>query len=1055
MFGAPANTNATLRTVLVASAAVVGAVVVARAIAALSLPPQKPASPKLKRKRRSTATATSTTASTESLTASAPQPAVQPAAPAPVAISKATNPATPPPPSHMYEQKPLIISNAEFPAIVGQMYSVKPFYVSVANNKESSAHESVIVPASVEKSEGMYAAKPIYTESFDFPDVSGNMYRVKPYYSSNASSPSLNIVAPKPASTPLIASQKPSSPPKAKSSAEPVLFGLDPYDLPRLEKRAVVNSVSGPRGQSTISYRTDTTPAVVCSVEAGLKSSAKSPGSTKSVKSKSPIVSSASIVSQPAPQVPYGLDFHEVQHAQSQISAFAFTGPAGQKTITYGEYSQLRHNQVLNCFIMKIEPPAKPVVTQPPSTMQMVRSVSPVRSAITSQPKPVVPMSSPIAKPSIAYGLDPHEAASSTTSLYYSQLPTVTAAYPFEMTYSNPEPVFVAIEKPAPESKEIASPTTTATIGKAVQGLKIDSSSVVRDSQTPMNTAVGTAPPTALESVIVAGEPARGRSRSPVSKKQQPNTQKQPSVSPVTPKHQQPKVEKSKSPAPVAVSKSASKSPVPKTQEPIRAKSTATTSNSTAPVTAPKFVREKSPAVIQSPSRAKSPTVAKSPSRAKSPATSLTSPKMKASQLAENGETLPSPQPNKSQKAAAVKSEFQLAAKEFVPSFDATAASNNSTSLRVTAQEFVPLSAGSSPTTDSTSSLRPTAQEFSPDNGFATDPSTQQYISGYASPPFLGGDPMEAYNPYAAPAAYPVISAANGPLAGGAISPAMVDMNGVPIDQVWDPSISAFVYADPAMYDVYAAGSVQQHLGLGVDGGVEAAGSRGGKNRNRTQSGNTGNKKGGSSKKKGGDVSKKEKGDVPSGPTLADFLKVDKKKGVVVVEKKTSQNSLVAASASSGSGVVGGDKTAVVKCAAGVDCVNKENGACALYHPTEADPRAQIQRPIKSGIFGAGIDHVSFLEFEDAEIIFRRRLGLPVKEKKNEKEAEKVRLTSTHRQDFTASGFIVDAESVRGKPAGRPTKPSDDCEPFCLLSTNQHKDGEVDGGRRQNGHVKQ
>ncbi|KAJ3266406.1 hypothetical protein HDU77_001017 [Chytriomyces hyalinus] len=94
----------------------------------------------------------------------------------------------------------------------------------------------------------------------------------------------------------------------------------------------------------------------------------------------------------------------------------------------------------------------------------------------------------------------------------------------------------------------------------------------------------------------------------------------------------------------------------------------------------------------------------------------------------------------------------------------------------------------------------------------------------------------------------------------------------------------------------------------------------------------------------------------------------------------------------------------------------------ADFKPKKVDPRVKPQRPIKSGVFGAGIDHISFLEFEDAEIIFRRRLGHAVKEKPSEKDSEKVRLTSTNQQDFTASGFIVDDHAHLGKAAGRPTR---------------------------------
>ncbi|KAJ3067948.1 hypothetical protein HDU98_008874 [Podochytrium sp. JEL0797] len=102
--------------------------------------------------------------------------------------------------------------------------------------------------------------------------------------------------------------------------------------------------------------------------------------------------------------------------------------------------------------------------------------------------------------------------------------------------------------------------------------------------------------------------------------------------------------------------------------------------------------------------------------------------------------------------------------------------------------------------------------------------------------------------------------------------------------------------------------------------------------------------------------------------------------------------------------------------------------AASDFEPKKKDPRSHPQRPIRSGAFGAGVDHVSFLEFEDAEIIFRRRLGLPVKQKVNEQQVEQVRLTSTHRHDFTANGFIVNEEAGKGKAAGEPTKRDEECE---------------------------
>ncbi|KAJ3301253.1 hypothetical protein HDU76_005795, partial [Blyttiomyces sp. JEL0837] len=91
------------------------------------------------------------------------------------------------------------------------------------------------------------------------------------------------------------------------------------------------------------------------------------------------------------------------------------------------------------------------------------------------------------------------------------------------------------------------------------------------------------------------------------------------------------------------------------------------------------------------------------------------------------------------------------------------------------------------------------------------------------------------------------------------------------------------------------------------------------------------------------------------------------------------------------------------------------------FKAKKPDPKARPQRRIIFGTYGAGEDHVSFLEFPNAEVIFKRKMALPPKERRTEI-TEKVRLTSTHRNDFNASGFNNDKNPWDdGKPAGRPT----------------------------------
>ncbi|KAJ3136338.1 hypothetical protein HK100_001879 [Physocladia obscura] len=443
-------------------------------------------------------------------------------------------------------------------------------------------------------------------------------------------------------------------------------------------------------------------------------------------------------------------------------------------------------------------------------------------------------------------------------------------------------------------------------------------------------------------------------------------------------------------------------------------------------------------------------------------------------------------------------SELHVNAKEFVPtvSLDSDAPAV-STTLRVTAQEFVPFNFStteeSSPTSSSTS-LRATAIEFTP--GEYGDDETYTNDEEYMSPPFLGGDPTEAYNPYAS------TSSTGSTIDGyyGDYGNNMIDPNVA----IWDPISGTYVYVDGYGYDseyippnsgIQITGSSEYvNNNGGVSNSSRRGSTRGGKgfrsgNGQKRQGNGTGN---GNRKKSGSGYGSNGSG-APSGPTLADFIKVDKKKGVVVAVADTVKAPKIQAN------LVKCDRVGCENSLYDLgfifmrlpkDCIGKNRkkmsyfvetrptspdaraiekkgkrqhqtkhglgtghnesediwnyGYKALFTSTNAadfivqkpDPRAKPQRPIKNGLLGAGTDHISFLDFEDAEIIFRRRLGLSVKDVVNEKDVEKVRLTSTQRQDYTVDGFVVDDTVFLKKTAGRPTKPNDECEPFATLQKN-------------------
>ncbi|KAJ3213122.1 hypothetical protein HDU67_003370 [Dinochytrium kinnereticum] len=90
------------------------------------------------------------------------------------------------------------------------------------------------------------------------------------------------------------------------------------------------------------------------------------------------------------------------------------------------------------------------------------------------------------------------------------------------------------------------------------------------------------------------------------------------------------------------------------------------------------------------------------------------------------------------------------------------------------------------------------------------------------------------------------------------------------------------------------------------------------------------------------------------------------------------------------------------------------------------DPRAKAQRPIRAGTWGAGEDHITFLQFQDADLIFRRCMSLPQRDvleaRDNSPAFRRQPVLSTHHQDFTGDGFEVKKSPWDGSvPAGRPS----------------------------------
>ncbi|KAJ3203784.1 hypothetical protein HDU82_006301 [Entophlyctis luteolus] len=283
-------------------------------------------------------------------------------------------------------------------------------------------------------------------------------------------------------------------------------------------------------------------------------------------------------------------------------------------------------------------------------------------------------------------------------------------------------------------------------------------------------------------------------------------------------------------------------------------------------------------------------------------------------------------------------------AKEFVPSGNGirfvsavdSSTATNSTPLRVTAQEFVP-SVGTSPSTDNSSSLRPVAVEFTP---WAIDgPGCE---AEYRPVPFLSNGPdFEMYNPYAEGETYDYGESEGNLDSEGHISdyinggmlPAIVS---VPPTLTWNPIVGAYVQSEVSAVQYIQAETDDHKEGENVPMEVPydlavANGRESGVGGDRQDWGANGqawpkfkreshNRDGGWGKKSGGRKKNTNQPSEDSAPavTLADFIKVDRKNGVVAV----------------GSGAKGRQQQSAVpqaKCRFGAAC-SKKGTSCSLRH---------------------------------------------------------------------------------------------------------------------------
>ncbi|KAI8615902.1 hypothetical protein BC830DRAFT_245978 [Chytriomyces sp. MP71] len=289
-----------------------------------------------------------------------------------------------------------------------------------------------------------------------------------------------------------------------------------------------------------------------------------------------------------------------------------------------------------------------------------------------------------------------------------------------------------------------------------------------------------------------------------------------------------------------------------------------------------------------------------------------------------------------------------------------------SSALRVTAEEFVPFGSSDSPTDHA---LRVTAQEFTPMSPDIDTHGNGTVSSGHSSPPFFGGDPNEAYNPYATP------SGVYAPVSMGFGIQASPPIGLDPSAAAWDP-MTAYMYTVDGQY-IPAAQMfpVVDAFGLplpgpgallfesvdslhsgedGVQKGVMSAAEK--RNQHRTSRHSSGASKasaksgvgvGQAGKKKGGKTGVNGlapgSGPLPHTPTLADFIKVDKKRGSVEVVEKVVPGKSGAGSPSASAGSIGSDfergPTALaklegaVRCPDGTFCQNQDT--CPYFHPLE------------------------------------------------------------------------------------------------------------------------
>ncbi|KAJ3117379.1 hypothetical protein HK100_000837, partial [Physocladia obscura] len=832
-----------------------------------------------------------------------------------VSPSASTNASTATSPADAQSGAPLLVrdnsASFRFPAS-GENKSLNASKKNIA--KLTTRPASPPAPAAAPE---MYSAKSFHAADSQeqFPETVGTMYHAKPFYGDNnfsgaSSSANQEPTTALPEFSPSAAQQSNQDitstvSTKPINGSQPVVnYAFDRADVASLETRAALINVSGPNGQKEIPYRKPVE-TLVQAVASNFFSSVRiasilttdhtksassvafSSVTTATVRINEPLRSPSRKNSEACSQPKYGLDFHDVGTLATIVAINGSATFSNLSTIKVSEIIAEEHirgrskspafvSSMNGQFLQKPSSIRLPLsATTEISIAFTSRSSSPSKEITNFSEIPAQQISSVLPK-SVERG---NTLKPSVGTLSLAQTP-VLPKVPKSATNGQQKAVEVTAtaKSPEPTARELlpvaivtdeknSEPTARAEIHEA-------SSERTTRVKTPETVVVNAKflEPVVSKSVPNSPEPLASRSNTP-------ETAKLPPIG-AAPLFREKKVQESQQViTPEASLKSASQSPstssaqvVPRSKSPATTESTAAYRSKSPQPSAPGSVSNTSAARALSPS---------SVSRSKSPVTTFIS----SVALEKKSEDFAT------STVAVVKkksSELHVNAKEFVPraSLDSSALIL-STTLRVTAQEFVPFlstTEGSSPT-GSLTSLRATATVFTP--GELGDDDTYTNGEGNMSPPFLGGDPTEAYNPYAS--ASSASSTIDGYYADYRNS--MIDTNVA----VWDPISGTYAYTDGYRYDgeyihpnveIQRAGSNEY---IDSNGGVSNTSRRGSTRGGKGVRSGNGQKRQGSgtgingNRKKSGSGSGSNGNSAPSGPTLADFIKVDKKKGVVVI----------------------------------------------------------------------------------------------------------------------------------------------------------------------------